>query len=89
MCGKYLIDGLLISTIEDIAGMYSIENEPVPPPLATADPSLPLLLLHSPHLHSLQLSILLHLRHIFFIPSGGDVQGQAGSCLRIAHANFY
>ena len=35
-------------TIEDIAGMYSsIEDEPIPPvpaPLATADPSLSLLL---------------------------------------------
>ena len=35
-------------TIEDIAGMYSsIEDQPIPPvpaPLATADPSLPLML---------------------------------------------
>ena len=29
------------------------------------------------------------LRHIFFIPTGGDVQGEAGSRLRIAHVNFY
>ena len=48
--------------IEGIAG--NIEDEHVPPPLTTADPSL-----------------LLQLRHIFFIPTGGDVQDEAGSCL--------
>ena len=58
--------------------MYSsIEDEPISPipaPLATADPSLPLML------------------RLFFIPTGGDdwdVQGEAGSRLRIVHANFY
>ena len=64
--------------------MYSsIDVPPVPASLATADPSLPL---------------LLQLRHIIFIRTeggggggggGGDVQGEAGSRLRIAHANFY
>ena len=64
-------------TIEDIAGMYSSID--VPPPLATADPFL--LLLHSPQLSRPEA----HFKN----PYRRDVQGEAGSRLRDAPANFY
>ena len=80
----FLLNTDMDPTIEDIAGMYSsIGDEPVPPvsaPLATR-PSRSC----SSTCHSCPdppASVQAH-------PTGGDVQGEAGSRLRIAHANFY